>query len=237
MSDFPPFIQDTRIIKWEAEENFNSLSTNPGYKVYARMPKIDLTIPVNRKNVFLKDVLLKRESHRDFSSKEFDFDEVSEILYSIREIPEVSKNFTRRTYPSAGALYPIEVYLISLNCDNLEKGVFHYSVRDHSLTKLLLEDVSSLVIDATNDEHIDRAACVLIFTIVYNRFYPKYGQRGIRYALIELGHLVQNINLTITGMKKGCYEIGGFIDTDINELLDIREESEGALLMMALGNI
>jgi len=145
---------------------------------------------------------------------------------------------SRRAYPSAGARYPLEVYPIILNCDGIKKGLYHYSVKENYLELLLEENLSKLLIKTTGGEKwIESTAVVFIITGVLDRTRIKYGERGYRYSLIEAGHLGQNICLLATEVGLGSCPIGGFIDYEVNKLLDISLQKEVALYLIAVGKI
>jgi SagB-type dehydrogenase family enzyme len=118
----------------------------------------------------------------------------------------------------------------------MEPGVYHYSSAKHSLAALWTADVKNVLLSATNDQRISSAALVIVLTGVVGRTAQKYDVRGLRYVLIEAGHIAQNLSLVATALGLGCYCIGGFVDDQIGDLLDIRHEMEDALYLIAIGH-
>jgi SagB-type dehydrogenase family enzyme len=122
-----------------------------------------------------------------------------------------------------------------LNCEAVAPGLYHYALEDHELEELWVQDLREPLSEVTNDSRVVSASAVVVFSLVYGRICEKYGKRGLRYALLELGHMAQNISLTAAALHKGCYEIGGFVDNTVNKWLDVDGESESAALLVALG--
>lgn len=233
-SFFSRFFGVTEIREWS--ENLPDFRSGQRLKTYPRLTKHQLPNPVLPYGCSLPEALLGRNSAQKFMPQEFTLAEVSIFLASVGARPEIIyPGITGRTYPSAGAKYPGETYLITLNCETLPLGLYHYSLHNHALEELWTQDLREQLVLATKDERVLSASIILIFSIVYGRIAEKYGERGLRYALIELGHMAQNISLTAFALGKGCYEMGGFIDSIINTWLDIDMESETAVLLMAIG--
>jgi SagB-type dehydrogenase family enzyme len=231
---FAQFFNETDILEWEGE----SLTVDGGQqlKAYPRMPRYKLPEPTLPIDTSLSGALLGRYSAQQLSTEKFTLSDISTILAAIGTRPSSKiHGFNRRTYPSAGAKYPGETYIIVLNCDELIPGVYHYAMKEHELEGLWKEDLRESLVATTNDQRILAASIVLVFSVVYGRIAEKYGKRGLRYCLIELGHMAQNISLVANAIHKGCYDMGGFIDSKVNNWLDINNESETAALLMVLG--
>ena len=121
---------------------------------------------------------------------------------------------SRRSYPSAGARYPLEVYLIPLGVKSLKQGLYHYNVKENALEALLIEDMWEWVLACTgNEKWILDANFLIIITGIPDRSRIKYGDREFRYMLIEAGHLSQNICLLATELGLRSCPIGGFIES------------------------
>ncbi len=197
-------------------------------KSYPRFKNIELAIPKvnfnNNKNILYK-IIYDRKSTRNFKKQKISLNILNKLIYfSIG-----SKNFfsLKRMYPSAGAIFPIEIYLLSLNTD-LKCGLYHYYQRSHSLEELL-------IFKSRNDINLNKyffqpfikkAAILFLLTFFFKKIMIKYGYRGYRYGLIECGHIAQNIQLVSTnlGLKSCC--VGGFSDNAINNLIDLDEEEQ-----------
>jgi SagB-type dehydrogenase family enzyme len=133
---------------------------------------------------------------------------------------------TRRHYPSGGALYPIETYLIGTVLEGHPSGVFHYHPKAHALEFLWETSPSfsmSSVIWATS---IPLAPILLVFTSVWNRSGTKYGDLAYSHSLIEAGHMAQNILLAATALSIGARPMSAIDDRVVTELLDLDERVE-----------
>ncbi len=208
------------------------------FKTYPRLDKIKSLIEPTVSNLI--SIIRKRKSIRNFSGQKISQSQTFYLLLNscglIKEGEDISQS--RRPYPSAGARYPLEVYPIILNCEEIKSGLYHYNVKENCLELLLKEDLSRWLIENTGGEKwITNAAVIFIITGVLDRTRIKYGDRGYRYALIEAGHLSQNILLLATELGLGGCPLGGFIDSETNKLLDINLQKEVALYMIVIGKL
>jgi len=205
-------------------------------KIYPRLDSVKL--PRTRASVLSRTVGRRRSAH-EFSGFPIT---VADLSYLLRfscgiTAPWDSFDASRRAYPSAGARYPLEVYPIVLNCDGVNPGLYHYDVRRHRLEALLRQDLVTQVGEmASMEQWPIGAAVAFVISAVLDRSRVKYGDRGYRYALIESGHVGQNMALLATELGLGCCSVGGFIDDDVNKLLDIQLQSEYALYMVVIGS-
>lgn len=130
-----------------------------------------------------------------------------------------------RTAPSAGALYPLELYLVAGNVEGLPDGVYRYRPRDHELTKTGDGDRRRELAKVTFDQSwIQDAAGVLIFSAVPDRTTRKYGKRGIRYVHMEAGHAAQNVYLQAVSLNLATVVVGAFEDDDVKSVLGLEED-------------
>ncbi len=209
------------------------------FKTYPRFDRIHFGNSVAEKSK-LSEVIRKRRSIRQFSGLPISKKELNSLLFLSCGITSSDKNLdnSRRPYPSAGARYPLEVYPLILNCKGIKKGLYHYNVKENSLELLLVEDLSKWLIRITGGENwIKNSTVVFIITGVLDRTRIKYGDRGYRYALIEAGHLGQNICLLASEHNLGSCPLGGYIDREVNKLLDVNLQREVALYLIAVGKI
>lgn len=207
-------------------------------KDYPRLQKVELLKTIPLLKTTLSEVLLERKSERNFSGKSVDMARLGALLfYSAGIIPgEKQWNSTRRFYPSAGARYPLEIYLSTSNVKGLENGLYHYNVRQHSLDVLWQKrNLNKTISRLTNQDWVGRSNVIVLITSVFQRTQTKYGERGLRHIFLEAGHLAQNIYLVGTALKLKVCAIGGFIDDKINKILDIDSEDEGILYILAVG--
>ncbi|GAH56655.1 unnamed protein product [marine sediment metagenome] len=153
-----------------------------------RGEEIMLTQPELESNISLEEALNSRRSVRNFSSKELSLNQISQILWAAQGITQESTGF--RTSPSAGALYPLEIFLLKSD------GVFHYIPDGHKIIKLNPDDLRpDLIQGVLFQGFVADAPVNIIITAVYERTTAKYGNRGIRYVHLEAGHSCQNILL------------------------------------------
>lgn len=209
------------------------------FKTYPRLDKIDLN-NVKLSTSKLREFMHDRRSSRQFSGLPISKKVLCHLLLSSCGLIKLGRSFedSRRPYPSAGARYPLEIYTIILNCERMEKGLYHYNVKENCLELLLEKDLSNWLIKVTGGaKWIEDVAVVFIITGVLDRTSIKYGDRGYRYILLEAGHLGQNMCLLATEMGLGSCPIGGYIDNEVNKLLDINLQKEFALYLIAIGKI
>lgn len=199
------------------------------YKGYPRLKEIKLLPPEFPNKTTLKKVLLNRISTRKFSNQPITIKQLSSLLYFSAGIKE-----NNRFYPSAGARYPLEIYIVSLNIQGLSPGIYHYYLKSHSLE--YLSNLKKFNLNECFDQSWTRkVSCFIIITAIFKRTTIKYGDRGYRYILIEVGHLGQNIYLNCEALNLGCCAIGGFVDDKLNDLLDIDGLNESAIYVFAIG--
>ena len=137
---------------------------------------------------------------------------------------------------SAGGLYPLEIYPIVLDVDGLAPGVYHYSVMEHALEVLRLEDVPSCFPDFDAQQAICKSASViLMITGVMRRTLSKYKQRGYRFVMNDAGALVQSLYLTSTAVGAACSAWGGFCDDMVGEYIGVDNVDEVVVVGFVLG--
>lgn len=141
-----------------------------------------------------------------------------------------------RASPSAGATYPLEIYPIVLRVAGVPPGVYHYSLHSHSL-ELIRPGLFNRVLPpwTLNQPYLGDTSVVFVMAGFSERIFPRYGQRGYRYMLIEAGHIGQNLYLLSTAYGLGAMADGGFVDKTINELLGLNEMTANALYIVAVG--
>lgn len=209
---------------------------NVYFKGYARMKEIKLPKPRLPTSISYKKLLQTKKSTRIFSKKVVKLDQLSNLLYYSAGLKQLKPPWIgNRFYPSAGARYPIETYIISLN-SQLQKGIYHYYLKSHSLE--MLDSVPGIQFsDFVNQPQFQNVAIVILLTAVYARSTIKYGDRGYRYIFMEIGHLSQNFYLTAGANNLGICSVGGFNDDKLNSILDLDSLNESVLLSLAIGNV
>ena len=187
----------------------------------AKSKEIQLPKPIEASKVSLEEAILSRRSERSFIQKDLDLTQIGQLLWAAQGITAKKFGFGFRAAPSAGALYPMEVYLLS------QDGFFHYLPGGHKLEVLSHSDLrNSLAAAALGQESVKEAPIDIVICAVYQRITGKYGQRGIRYAHIEAGHIAQNIHLQAVALGLGSVPIGAFSDKEVKETLSLSPEQE-----------
>lgn len=204
------------------------------FKTYPRFKSIKLS--KYRPLSLIESSLLKRRSTRKFNNR-LSLDELSRILYfsASTQNPDGDATNLRRTYPSAGGRYPLELYLVSNKVTGLEDGLYHYSTYNNALEILSasrpIEQLESVLVD----KWVARAPMVIFITMINERSEIKYNNRSLRYSLIEVGHLAQNLLLTAASYSVAACPIGGFYDTQVDKYLRIDKTDERCIYIIAIG--
>ena len=194
--------------------------------------RISLPEPRYDSNISIEETLLKRRSVRDYSGEALTLQEVSQLLWAAQGITDPKG---LRTAPSAGALYPLEVYVVVGSVENLAKGVYKYKPHQHELVKVLEGDQrESLAAAALGQPSVKQGAIDIVITAIYERTTKKYSDRGIRYVHMEAGHAAQNVYLQAVAMNLGMVVVGAFYDDQVKEALNL-PENEKPLYIMPVG--
>ncbi len=201
-----------------------------GERMAAALPAPDL------EGLTLERALRKRRSVREFSREPVSLQELSQLLFSAQGITGSLHGKRLRTAPSAGALYPIEVYVFAHAVEGLEPGLYHYDPSGHSLASVKTADMRKVVSEAgLGQASLRDAALVIALTGVPERTTVKYGKRGEGYVMIEAGHIAQNVLLQAVSLGLGAVPVGAFYDDRLNALLEIDGGKENSLYLIAVG--
>lgn len=173
---------------------------------------IPLPEPDLHGDMALNEALATRRTMRELSDLPLTEAELSQLLWSVQGITPAGN----RTAPSAGATYPIEVYLLTA------RGILHYRPRSHDLEVVASQDVRArLFSDAVGQESVRDAAAVFVVTAVFERTAAKYGDRAVRYVHVEAGHVAQNLLLQATALGLGTVPVGSYDDDAVSEILGL----------------
>lgn len=195
---------------------------------------ISLPKPILQSTVSLEAAFTARKSTRRYSKQPIDIDLVAQLLWAAQGIDATTG---RRTVPSAGALYPLELYLVAKNVRTLTPGVYHYRPGDHALEMAVEGDLSNaLTAAALGQTPVGDGAACLVIAAVYERTAIKYDARATRYVHIEVGHASQNIYLQAAALGLGTVAIGAFYDEQVKKILGMKE-NELPLCIMPVGRI
>jgi SagB-type dehydrogenase family enzyme len=208
----------------------------PRYKVYPDVPYIKLPEPQLVRGMATEDAIHNRRSIRDYSGQAMTQEELGRLLWNTGSENVKRWGVSVRSAPSSGALYPIETYLIVHNVDGLVPGLYHYAVEHHGLHQVRTGDLRSEVVrHGLSQGFLGTANVVVVFTSIFQRMRWKYQQRSYRYALLEAGHLGQNVCLAATSMGLGTCTVGAYMDKDLDAMLGIDGYNEASLYVLAVG--
>ena len=178
--------------------------------------------------------LASRRSVRTYAEEPVESEAVSRLLWAAQGINDPARGF--RTAPSAGALYPLEVYLIVGEVPGLAAGVYRYQPDGHQLKRMLSGDVrGKLAQAALGQDSVRRAPAVMVVSGFYERTTIQYGERGERYVHLEAGHAAQNLCLQVEALDLACVVIGAFRDEEVREALQL-DEDETPLYLIPVGH-
>jgi len=200
---------------------------------------VKLPEPVFDGEVSVEKAIQQRRSVRDFTEEPLTLAEVSQVLwaaYGITQPIPGGPAFVRgglRTAPSAGALYPLEIYLFAGDVTGLEPGVYRYRSEAHKLVTVLRGDRRAPLFEAAlGQEWVRDAPASLVYSAIFERNTGKYGKRGReRYVCMDLGHSGQNVYLQCGALGLGTCAIGAFIDADVKAAAGMPAEEEPLYIM------
>lgn len=189
-----------------------------------------LPAPKTNGNISVEKALADRRSHRNFQNKAISIDQLSQILWAAYGV--TSPNGFR-TAPSAGALYPLEIYAIVGNVEKIEPGVYKYIPEEHKIVRTIDKDIREALCEATLGQKMVREAPASIFySAIFSKITERYGERGReRYVYMGLGHSAQNIYLQAEALQLGTCAIGAFIDSRVSQVLQLPANEEPLYLM------
>jgi len=167
----------------------------------------------------LEECILRRRSVRKYINKPLSLEQISQILWSAQGITDKKKG--GRTAPSAGALYPLELYVFT------HDGIYHYLPETHKLIKISNNDArEQLMVASFGQYFINQAGISVVICAVYKKVTEKYGKRGIRYVDIEAGHTAQNIHLQAIALGLDSVPVGAFDDESVKKLLNLDKDEQ-----------
>jgi SagB-type dehydrogenase family enzyme len=224
---------------WLNDEAYQSSGTTQEFKQPENV-LAETSLPVPAQG-FLSELFRRRQSCRAFAHETMPLSALSELLVSAYGVVELSAvnerlKLLRRSVPSAGGLFPLEVYAFLRRVEGLEDGLYHYNVLGHSMQLMARGDLfPSLQPLFYTYPFIVDANLVVCFAAVFHRTQKKYGPRGYRYILLEAGHCGQNLCLKATELGLATLCMGGFVDTRLNMTLGLQQKEEGVVYTVAAG--
>jgi len=228
----------------------------PTYKFYDHAPVIALPsprrTPGEEPGPDLWSCIAQRRSIRSYGATPLTLLELSRLLWAsggitASYITPYGQDFYRAA-PTAGGLYPIETYVVVNKVEGLEPGLYHYRVagRDilerpmvegsHCLEQLRVGDLRGDIAAAALDQLMcAKAGAIFVWTAVFARSVWKYRDRAYRYVYLDAGHMAAHVSLAAVALGLGSCPVAAFYDDEVNALLGVDGETEGALYMTTVG--
>jgi SagB-type dehydrogenase family enzyme len=195
--------------------------------------KIVLPVPSHDSDTSIEEALWGRRSTRNFSGEAITLEQLGQLLWAGQGITDPSG---KRTAPSAGALYPLKLYVIIGNVEGVTAGTFVYDPATHTLKRIADTDQRQALSQAAlGQTSVKQGAIDIVITGVYEIITSKYGERGVRFTHLEAGHAAENICLQAVGLKLGTVTVGAFDDASVQKVLGLSED-EVPLYIIPAGN-
>ncbi len=191
---------------YEKDQYANAGEDGPGHEVILLE---DISV---KDGMRLYEAIGQRRSVRDFDPKELSMDEISLLLWAMQGITDKATGY--RAAPSAGATYPLEIFVVKRD------GAYQYVPEDHALVKISSEDLRKDIMRASlSQSFLAEAPALVIISAVYARTTSRYGERGKTYVHMEAGHVCQNLLLQATTLGLGAVPVGAFHEEAIAQIL------------------
>jgi SagB-type dehydrogenase family enzyme len=185
---------------------------------------ITLPQPLYKGNVSIEELMLRIKSVRRYADEPLTINVFSQLLWAAQGVKPPND---KRTAPSAGATYPLEVYAVACNIEGLDKGIYKYKPQPHSVLKICDGDFrQALAAAALSQQSIMQAPFSLVFSAVFKRTTARYGKRGVMYVHMEAGHAAQNVCLQAVALGLGTVVIGAFDDSEVAGVIELPPEEE-----------
>ena len=182
--------------------------------------------------VSVEKAIQQRRTIRDFKETPLSIPHLAQLLWAAQGITDPKG--VGRSAPSGGARYPLDIYLIvgKKGVEGLGEGVYHYAPENHSISSMNKKDLRREIGSASLGQMWMAGASVMfVITAEYRRITGRYGDRGIRYAQIEAGHVGQNLFLQAEALGLGAGIVGAFNDTEVVKVMGIPRQHEPLLIM------
>jgi SagB-type dehydrogenase family enzyme len=229
------FLRGTKYRRGHLPGGYLDWATKPEtYKRYPSAPRVHLAPPQGEGGAPLWETMKCRRSVRDFKDEPLSKAGLSQLLWAAQGITDPLSGF--RTAPSAGALYPVETYLVVNFVEDVDPGVYHYAVETHELEQLRKGDFRLQIARAALDQEMAYLAnVVFVWTAVFERSKWKYKQRAYRYVCLDAGHIAQNVALAAVALNRESCQVGAFYDDEVNALVGVDGVEESVIYMTVVG--
>jgi len=206
------------------------------YKTYPDAETVALPETDRSRGNPIWGMLSHRRSVRDYSATPISLEELSQLLWATQGVTARAGQYAFRTAPSAGALYPIETYIVVNRVRDLAEGIYHYDVRGHKLEVVRKGSFGEeLAQAALGQGMLQEGAFAFVWTAVVARSKWKYRERAYRYIYMDAGHIGQNAYLAAEALGMGCCTVGAFLDEEVNSIMGIDGKSEIAVYLCSVG--
>jgi len=212
-------------------------SKPPIYKEYPGARRLDLPQFDDMETLPLMETIARRKSVRLYSGEPLAGETLSFLLWASGGAGREERGHVFRTVPSAGALYPIETYLVIQDVSGIDPGVYHYSVKDHVLEELKKGQYGHDITQAALGQKMClNSAAVFVWTAVFYRSKWKYRQRAYRYIYLDAGHIAENLALAALSIGLGTCQIGALFDNEVNAIVGVDGKEESVVYMSVVGH-
>jgi len=206
------------------------------WKTYPEAEIVELPRTWPEQGADLLSILQHRRSLRSFAAEFMSLEELALLLWASQGITGQAGSYFFRTAPSAGALYPMETYLAIQRVKGLAPGIYHFDVQGFRLERLsALSPGQPLAEACLGQNFMAQAPVNFIWTAIFRRNMAKYGHRGLRYILLDAGHICQNLLLAAGFLGLGGCPVAAFFDDEVNGLLGVDGQEESVLYLASLG--
>lgn len=190
---------------------------------------VRLQEPARKGHVSVEETLQDRRSLREFAQAPLALADLAQLLWAAQGITSPEGG---RTAPSAGALYPLEVYVVAGRVTDLPAGIYRYRPSSHTLVRVAEGDRRTRLVRAAHDQDwVGGAPAIIVLAAVYERTTVKYGTRGRDYVLMETGHAAQNVSLEAVGLGLGTTVVGAIDDGAVRKVLEAPPSQEPLCLL------
>jgi SagB-type dehydrogenase family enzyme len=206
------------------------------FKTYPNAEKIPLPLEATQQDNNFWHLLRARRTRRAYGPALLTTRELAALLWAAQGTTSRTNTFLRRPAPSAGALYPLETYVVIEKAEQLGRGLYHLDVSGFQLEWLSAGPYGREVAHAALEQNfLAEAAVIFLWTAVFRRTMSKYGHRGLRYILLDAGHVCQNVLLAAEALGLATCPVAAFYDDELNDLLLLDGEDEAVLYLAAVG--
>lgn len=230
------YLAESKLDRGFREQRRPQIAAGAAGKTYPHAKKIPLPHDLDLLARDLGKLLRERRSHRRYSEDPLTDQELAMLLWAAQGVTARAGGTLLRTTPSAGALFPLETYVVLEKVDKLERGLYHFDVDRFQLEWLSAAPLGREIAHAALEQNfLAEAAAIFLWSAVSRRNMSKYGHRGLRYILLDAGHLCQNLLLAAEAMGLGACPVAAFYDDELNDLLGLDGGEESVLYLAAVG--